>query len=204
MPLNIMANLWELPTSVFANGHEYQIRTDYRVVLDLLTALSDKEMQGESERETKLIHFELVRQIMFIDCDSILMEDMEEAMKAVSDFVDMGLKTNSDKPHPRVMDWEQDASLIIPAINRVVGREIRADSYMHWWTFLSAYLEIGECSFTHILSIRQKKAKGKKLEKWEQEYIRENKDLVLLKEKLTDSEKAEKDEEKKALEDLLG
>lgn len=199
-----MANLWELPTSVFANGHEYQIRTDYRVVLDLLTALSDKEMQGESERETKLIHFELVRQIMFIDCDSILMEDMEEAMKAVSDFVDMGLKTNSDKPHPRVMDWEQDASLIIPAINRVVGREIRADSYMHWWTFLSAYLEIGECSFTHILSIRQKKAKGKKLEKWEQEYIRENKDLVLLKEKLTDSEKAEKDEEKKALEDLLG
>lgn len=199
-----MANLWELPTSVFANGHEYQIRTDFRVVLDLLTALSDKEMQGESERETKLIQFELVRQIMFIDCDSILMEDMEEAMKAVSDFVDMGLKTNSDKPHPRVMDWEQDASLIIPAINRVVGREIRADSYMHWWTFLAAYLEIGECSFTHILSIRQKKAKGKKLEKWEQEYIRENKDLVLLKEKLTDSEKAEKDEEKKALEDLLG
>ena len=45
-------NLWELPTSVWANGHEYAIRTDYRAVLDLLAALSDKDMQGDTERET--------------------------------------------------------------------------------------------------------------------------------------------------------
>ena len=102
------------------------------------------------------------------------------------------------------MDWEQDATLIIPAVNRVVGREIRADKYMHWWTFLSAYMEIGECTFTHILSIRQKKSTGKKLEKWEQDYIRDNKDVVLLKDKLTEQEKREREEDEKALKELLG
>ena len=196
-------NLWELPTSVLANGHEYPIRTDYRAVLDLLTALSDRDMQGDDERETNYIRCELIRQIMFENPDELLPEDAEEAFKAVSEFIDMGIEP-SDKKSPKVMDWEQDATLIIPAVNRVVGHEVRADKYMHWWTFLSAYMEIGECTFSHILSIRQKKATGKKLEKWEQEYIRNNKNIVLLKDKLTDQEKKEREEEAKFLTELLG
>lgn len=196
-------NLWELPTSVKANGHEYTIRTDYRAVLDVLTALSDKEMTGDTPEETNYIQREIIRQIMFENPDSILAEDLEPALKAVAEFIDMGVE-KTDKPSPQVMDWEQDATLIIPAVNRVIGREIRADKYMHWWTFLSAYMEIGECTFTHILSIRQKKATGKKLEKWEQDYIRDNKDVVMLKDKLTEQEKREREEEEQALRELLG
>lgn len=196
-------NLWELPTSVTANGHKYPIRTDYRAVLDVLTALSDKDMTGDTPAETNYIQSEIIRQIMFEDPDSIPDEDLEEAFKGVAEFIDMGVE-KTDKPSPRVMDWEQDATLIIPAVNRVVGREIRADKYMHWWTFLSAYMEIGECTFTHILSIRQKRATGKKLEKWEQDYIRDNKDVVLLKDKLTEQEKREREEDEKALKELLG
>lgn len=138
-------NLWELPTSVTANGHEYPIRTDYRAVLDVLTALSDKDMTGDTPAETNYIQSEIIRQIMFEDPDSIPDEDLEDAFKGVAEFIDMGVE-KTDKPSPRVMDWEQDATLIIPAVNRVVGREIRADKYMHWWTFLSAYMEIGECT----------------------------------------------------------
>lgn len=196
-------NLWELPTSVKVNGNEYSIRTDYRAVLDVLTALSDKEMTGDTPEETNYIQSEIIRQIMFKDPDNIPDEDLEDAFKGVAEFIDMGVE-NTDKPSPRVMDWEQDATLIIPAVNRVVGREIRADKYMHWWTFLSAYMEIGECTFTHILSIRQKRATGKKLEKWEQDYIRDNKDVVLLKDKLTEQEKREREEDEKALKELLG
>ena len=89
-------NLWELPTSVLANGHEYTIRTDYRAVLDLLTALSDRDMQGDDERETNYIRCELIRQIMFENPDELLPEDAEEAFKAVSEFIDMGIE-QSDK-----------------------------------------------------------------------------------------------------------
>ena len=56
-------NLWELPTSVIANGHEYPIRTDYRAVLDVLTALSDKDMTGDTPEETNYIQSEIIRQI---------------------------------------------------------------------------------------------------------------------------------------------
>lgn len=198
-----MANLWELPTSITVNGHVYEIRTDYRVVIDCLTALSDREMQGDNEEETKIIQCELIRNIMFVHPDSILREDLQGALNEVVSFIDMYAEKDDSKKNPRIMDWEQDAHMIIPAVNRVIGHEIRLDQYMHWWTFLSAYYEIGDCSFSQILQIRMKKAKGKKLEKWEQEYIRDNSD-ILLKDKLTETEKAERNEDLKSLQDLLG
>ena len=197
-----MVNHWELPTSISVNNTEYAIRTDYRAVMDLLTAFSDKEMLGESEEETNIIRALLVLNILFID--EVKPEDQNEAIKKAIEFIDMGIESSRDVKKPTLMDWEQDAPLIIPAINKVLGHEIRADKYMHWWTFLSAYMEIGECSFTHIINIRDKKAKGKKLEKWELEYIQEHKDIVLLKEKLTEKEQLEREAEKNAVNELLG
>lgn len=197
-----MVNHWELPTSISVNNTEYAIRTDYRAVMDLLTAFSDKEMLGESEEETNIIRALLVLNILFID--EVKPEDQNEAIKKAIEFIDMGIESSRDVKKPTLMDWEQDAPLIIPAINKVLGREIRADKYMHWWTFLSAYMEIGECSFTHIINIRDKKAKGKKLEKWELEYIQEHKEIVLLKEKLTEKEQLEREAEKNAVNELLG
>lgn len=197
-----MVNHWELPTSISVNNTEYAIRTDYRAVMDLLTAFSDKEMLGESEEETNIIRALLILNILFVD--EVKPEDQNEAIKKAIEFIDMGIESSRDVKKPTLMDWEQDAPLIIPAINKVLGREIRADKYMHWWTFLSAYMEIGECSFTHIINIRDKKAKGKKLEKWELEYIQEHKDIVLLKEKLTENEQLEREAEKNAVNELLG
>ena len=197
-----MVNHWELPTSISVNNTEYAIRTDYRAVMDLLTAFSDKEMLGESEDETNIIRALLVLNILFID--EVKPEDQNEAIKKAIEFIDMGIESSRDVKKPTLMEWEQDAPLIIPAINKVLGREIRADKYMHWWTFLSAYMEIGECSFTHIINIRDKKAKGKKLEKWELEYIQEHKDIVLLREKLTENEQLEREAEKNAVNELLG
>ena len=197
-----MVNHWELPTSISVNNTEYAIRTDYRAVMDILTAFSDKEMLGESEDETNIIRALLVLNILFID--EVKPEDQNEAIKKAIEFIDMGIESSRDVKKPTLMDWEQDAPLIIPAINKVLGREIRADKYMHWWTFLSAYMEIGECSFTHIINIRDKKAKGKKLEKWELEYIQEHKDIVLLREKFTEKEQLEREAEKNAVNELLG
>ena len=197
-----MVNHWELPTSISVNNTEYAIRTDYRAVMDILTAFSDKEMLGESEDETNIIRALLILNILFVD--EVKPEDQNEAIKKAIEFIDMGIESSRDVKKPTLMDWEQDAPLIIPAINKVLGREIRADKYMHWWTFLSAYMEIGECSFTHIINIRDKKAKGKKLEKWELEYIQEHKEIVLLKEKLTENEQLEREAEKNAVNELLG
>ena len=185
-------DVWELPKKLNINGNDYRIRTDYRAILDIIVAMSDPDLEVDERWLVCL-------QIFYIDFDKMPQSDYKEACLKAKEFIDMGLGGDEKKVQPRTMDWGQDSQLIIPAINRVLGKEVRAEEYMHWWTFLSAYMEIGECTFSHIVNIRMKKAKGKKLEKWEQEFIRENPDLVKLKRKLS----AEELEERKLIEELF-
>lgn len=189
-------NAWDLPTSLTISGVVLNIRTDFRAILDILTAFGDPELDNEDKWQVALT-------IFYEDTDLINADNAEEAGKKMVEFIDMGEK--SEKKHNlNLMDWEQDAHLIIPAINRVTGKEIRFLEYMHWWTFLGAYMEIGECAFATVVSIRSKKAKGKKLEKWERDFYNENKETVDLKRKLTDEEKAEEEAEKQLLDELFG
>lgn len=192
-----MGSAWDFPTSLNVGGVDYEIRTDYRVVLDLFAALSDPELTDLDEQMTSYMQSQVIMQIMFPDCDNIPHEHWQEALNKVSEFIDMGITEDSKKP--KTMDWEQDAPILIPAINRVLNCEIRAQKYIHWWTFLGAYMEIGESLFSNVIHIRQKKATGKKLEKWEQDFYKENKSLIDFKQKDQRSS-----EEKEELRDYFG
>ena len=192
-----MGSAWEFPTSLNIGDVDYEIRTDYRAVLDLLTALADPDLTDDDPQMTAYMQSRVILEIMFPDCDNIPTEHIQEALENVSEFIDMGI--SDDRKKPKTMDWEQDAPILIPAINKVLNTEIRAVQYMHWWTFLGAYMEIGESLFSNIIHIRQKKAKGKKLEKWELDFYNENKSLIDFKQKDQRSK-----EEKNALRDYFG
>lgn len=182
---------WSFPTSLNVGGVDYEIRTDYRAVLDVFAALNDPELQDESEELTAYAQGQCILQIMYPNYDDIPDEHLQEALQQVSEFIDMGIHDKQKKP--KTMDWEQDAPIIVPAINKVLNTEIRAQKYIHWWTFLGAYMEIGESLFSNVISIRQKKAKGQPLEKWEKEFYKENKTLIDLKERYTEDELAEQE-----------
>lgn len=86
------------------------------------------------------------------------------------------------------MDWEQDFRLLIAPINRIAGQEVRALPYMHWWTFLSYYGEIGDCYFAQIVRIRDLKAKGKLKDKADREFYRRNRDAIDIKRRYSKTE----------------
>lgn len=175
-----MAYAWELPTSLQVGGVDWRIRTDFRAILDILVSFADPDFE---EDDKWLVCLDILYED-FKDMDASL---YEEAMLKATDFIDMGMKDDG-RPKPRTMDWEQDAAIIIPSVNRVMGTEVRAMPYCHWWTFLGAYMEIGESLFSQVVSIRTKKARGKKLEKWEQEFYANNKSTIDLKRKYSEEE----------------
>ena len=175
----------ELPKSVCVNGVYHSIRSDFRDILKILCAFNDPELENSEKVYICLF-------ILYEDFDEIQDTDYEAAFKAAIQFIDHGTDSNGPKS-PRVMDWEQDESIMFPAINKVAGFETRAADYLHWWTFMGYYMEISEGVFSNVLSLRLKKAKGKKLEKWEREYWSANKSICVLKPKLTAEEQAKKD-----------
>lgn len=192
-----MTSAWELPTSLTIGGIEYEIRSDFRAVIDILTALNDPDTFDDDPQTEAIIQTNIILQILYPNWESIPEKDIEEALRKACEFIDMGISDDTKKP--RVMDWEQDAPIIIPAINKVLEKEVRAEKYIHWWTFLGAYMEIGEGLFSNVIGIRQKKAHGEKLEKWEQKYYKDNKAIIDLKTKYTAEELAEQERLKKIL-----
>lgn len=191
---------WELPTSLEVGGREYKIRTDYRVILDILASMNDPEIfePDMTEDEKRQEQVMTMLQILYIDFDNMPPRDWQEAAEKACNFIDCGIK-GDDKPKPRTMDWEQDAPIIAPEISKVAGRDIRIGE-THWWEFFGYYMGIGEGVFNTIVSIREKRRKGKKLEKWEKEFYQNNKTFVDLKVKKVERS----EEEKEALRELLG
>ena len=175
--------MWSLPISVEIDGKEYAIRNkcDYRVVLDAICALNDEELEMEHRIECALF-------IFYEDLTGL--KDIQTAITEMMKIINLGEETTEEEQQkPQLMNWEHDFPQLAPPISRVLGYSVRdANRYTHWWDFIGAYMEIGECTFANIISIRNKRMKGKKLEDWEREFYRENKKMVDLPHKLTDEE----------------
>lgn len=189
---------WNLPTALNVGGRNYKIRTDYRVILDILAAMNDPDIfePGMTEDEKQAEKVLTMLQILYIDFDQMPPSDWKEASEKACEFIDCGIHDDGT-PKPRLMDWEQDAPIIVPAVNKVCNFDVRSVKYMHWWTFFGYYMEIGECMLSTVVSIRDKKRRGKKLEKWEQEFYRNNKHIVDLRTKKAERSEKEKEELRK-------
>ena len=176
-----------LPTKVKICGEYYSVRYDFRVILDIFGALNDPNLNGNERAVAVLTMF-------YPDYETI--SDYEAAIKELYKFISCGEETEKGQKHGKLIDWSQDFKLIVSPINRILGKEIRSIPYdldtntggLHWWTFVSAFQEIGDCFFAQVVRIRNKKARGKKLDKSEQEFYRQNKDIISIKTRYSEKE----------------
>lgn len=180
-------NKWRLPTALRIGAVDFAIRTDYRVILGIFRVLTSDEYD---ECEKWLIALKSFYK------DDLPEELTDDAIEQMCCFFNGGsaIVEKEDRKQPKLMDWDQDANILIPAVNKVAGYDVRGMEYLHWWTFLSFYTEVGEGTFATVVAIRKKMATGKKLEKYEKDFVRDNPDMVFLK----DAERRRQDEEDKA------
>ena len=165
-----------LPTSVVLGDNvEIEINSDFRDILKIFSVLNDEDL---TEPERIIVSLQLFYRT------SAYREYIEEATQKMFEFMTIGEVENKQPTHSKPLyDWEQDFDLIVAPVNRVIGKDIRGVEYLHWWTFLSAFMEIGECTFNTFVGIRNKLNKGKKLEKYEKDILKENRDRIILKKK---------------------
>ena len=167
--------MYALPITFDIEGKTYHIRDkgDYRMVLECFNALNDVEL-SEMERIITSIFifysdFEGVEDVLLL-----YEKELEELISKMFDFMNCGGQQAGSKTDFKAVDWEADEQLICSAINNVANTEIRSVEYCHWWTFMGYYCAIGESPLSTVVGIRSKIAKGKKLEKYENEFRRDN------------------------------
>lgn len=180
-------DLYTLPTSVNIENTECAFNSDYRDILYIFQALNDPDLL-ETERVIVALNL-----FYTDDCYKI---NIEQAIREMFCFISQSDEID-DKPHSDkkpLYDWEQDFNLIVSPVNKVLGYDVRGKDYLHWWTFLSAFMEIGESTFNTYVGIRDKLNRGKKLEDYEDRLVKDNRDKIILKKKVDSTTQALMDE----------
>lgn len=193
-----------LPEVLTVGGEDYPIRTDYRNVLQVFEVFQDPELKPEEK-------WIVATYLLFEDfacADDVIQAansgfDIGEAQKQILWFISSAKPEKSIVELP-VYSWSQDEQMIFSAVNKVAGRETRELEYLHWWTFLGYFNEVGEGTFRDVVRIRHKLNKGKKLDKDEKEFLSCNKELVRLEKPKTKEEQEQKDAYQALLDEVLG
>ena len=166
--------MYEIPTSVVIQGKTFNIRNkgDYRVVLDCFSALNDVELDNQERTIACLIIF---YEDLTSPEDLNKFPDIGEAVREMYTFFNCGEEESvGAKLNHKLIDWDKDSQIICSAINTVANKEIRMEPYIHWWTFMGYYIAIGRSTLAEVVNIRSKIIEGKKLEKYEREFKKNN------------------------------
>lgn len=184
--------MYDIPVSVQVGDTQYNIRNkgDFRMVLDCFAALDDEQLTAQERiLACVIIFYEDMHSIE----DTNKFSDYQTAVAEMFKFFNCGQEESPGaSTNYKLIDWQTDSQLISSAINNVAGKEIRAEKYVHWWTFMGYYLAVGESALSTVVNIRNKIVKGKKLEKYEQEFRKNNPQLFRWKSKTV--EQREQDE----------
>jgi len=184
--------MYSLPITVIIRDKQFHIRNngDFRMVLDCFNALTDETLSEDLRVLASLL-------IFYNEFDSYqslvpYQDDLEELVTEMYKFFNCGDK-ESPGAHTKhaLIDWEKDEQMICSAINNVANKEVRSIEYLHWWTFLGYYMSVGESVLSTVVSIRNKIVSHKKLEKWEQEFRKENPEYFNWKSKTVEERETE-------------
>lgn len=164
-------NRYILPTSTIIAGTECPFLSDFRDILKILQIFEDPDLLDSEKVSVALDNFYTTNDYY---------KDINLAISEMYDFLSC-CKPNRAKDNEKpVYDWDKDYNIIISPINKVLGYDVRGKEYLHWWTFMSAFSEIGECTFSTYTTIRSKLNKNKKLEKYEEKILKEHREDIIL------------------------
>ena len=167
--------MYELPTTVDIDGNVFHIRRkgDFRVILDCFAALQDDELDKEYKILTAIISF--YEEFNSLEDTNKYGEFLEKLTLEMFKFINCGQDNQKGaESEISLINWEDDSQIICAAVNNVAKQEVRILEYLHWWTFLGYYMSVGQSVLSTVVSIRDKVYRGKKLDKWEQDFKKEN------------------------------
>lgn len=179
---------WDLPTALTVGGQSWAIHGDFRDVLDVIGWLDGAEGENLLPEERWYVALAL----FYRDFPQMPQDCCPEAAQKLAEFI-AGGRTDSGPAGPRLLDWQQDAPMIVAGVNRAAGCEVRALPFLHWWSFLAWFSAIGEGPLATVVAIRDKLRRGKKLEAWEMSYYRAHRAEIDLRPARSEAEQAEHD-----------
>ena len=113
------------PTKMEANGHIYEINTDFRIALACFRAMNDPEI-------TDLERFYAIETLLL--GDEVDPNDDVVLSKKLLDYLRCGQEENMDEEKID-MDYIEDEPKIRTSIRQCYHIDLNKIDYMHWWEY---------------------------------------------------------------------
>lgn len=161
--MNILTD--QLPTAIRVNDKVYEVNSNFRDCLRIIMAFEDNEL---TDFEKKVV---LVNGLYQEMPDS---RDTPSAIRQGVKFLDGGNDKPEEEGHGlRLFSFTHDARFIFSAFQQTHGIDLQNTEYMHWWQFMTLFMDIGsETFFSNLVSLR-KRVKTGKASKEEKQVARE-------------------------------
>ena len=176
--MNALIN--KFPTSVSDGNHEYEIDSDYRTAIRILTAFDDPDLL-ESEKQA----------IMLANLyKGEMPPDPQKAWELAAWFLSCGDDGAGgvDAGCGTLFDFQQDAKYIYSAIRQSHGVDLQEVEYLHWWKFNYLLFDLrSDCFLQKLIELRAKQKTGK-LSKEERQYCARIAPILELKQRYSSEE----------------
>jgi hypothetical protein len=155
MPGNLLSNLLTSrpPESLTINGHEISIDTNFKTCLLIMLAFEDN---GLTAVEKQIVMLDNLYQ------RAIPEGYAGEAIEKAVWFLDGGQTSESGGGFsPRVYSFSKDDRLIYAAFRQTHGIDLHSVE-LHWWQFISLFMDLGSDSvFCSLVGLRKRVKTGK-------------------------------------------
>lgn len=140
-----------LPEYIEIDGQSYKIDTDYRNCLRIITAFEDNELTPQEKQI-----------ILLLNLYKVIPPNIEQAVRMANTFLNGGEAGADEETAPyRLYSFTKDARFIYAAFRQTHGIDLtKAD--LHWWQFLSLFMDLGaETTFSQLIGLRKRIKSGK-------------------------------------------
>ena len=168
--MNILTD--RLPVAIRIEDTVYDIDSNFRTCLLIIRAFEDNLITWIEKQAILLSN-------LYITAPK--QEHVEQAILKGTKFLDKSIGSTSvsgSSDSAKYYSFTKDADLILAAFQQTHGLDLQNIPYLHWWHFLSLFLDLGsETMFCNLISLR-KRLKTNTATKEEKEMAREIEDLI--------------------------
>lgn len=168
--MNILTD--QLPKAIRIGERVYPVNSDFRDCLRIILAFEDNDLTWV---EKQIILLENLYAEMPPEAHA-----QDAILKGIK-FLNGGEddKGDGDQPTPkRLYSFNKDARFVFAAFQQTHGIDLQTIPYLHWWHFMTLFMDLGsETMFCSLIGLR-KRIKTGKATKEEKEVAREMGDII--------------------------
>lgn len=162
----------ELPETIQVAGRDYQINSNHKVCLRSLIAFEDNELTPLEKQYILMVNL-----LPVIPPDP---NDQNEALEQINLFLAGGNAEKKESDGLRLYSFRQDAPYIYAAFRQTHGIDLQKIE-LHWWQFLSLFMDLGsETMFCQLVGLRKRLATPGKASKEDKQMAAELGHIVKL------------------------